>query len=695
MMTKKNLAKAVTLSVLLMMPYGMAWASEYDMAIDVDDDTYNKIYVNGKPVRTDNDNGEFIYDFGVEDVTIKNIINDRFSAIQSDNDDTNEKIIIKNKVNIDLRQGYVDWANDSLTGIEARGGVLIDRRFGGNITLNSTNAGGEGIWLLQNSKVFAGDGDIIIQRSSNESNGYDEVSGIEYWGEEGSMLVKGTGTIDVTNITKDDSMTQPTVAYGIAHDSGTAGNTLILGYQGNYSDEDLAKFTNDNLEKAVREGNLEKVTINATAEMDNGYAIAGGILWQPQNGKNADDVIATGALDITVKATSAYEYSEMYPGDPTLILTTGTMAIGLDNGFIGGNHDPNMDSLPDSMVDTIMVIKSTDIEAVATDTGNFYVNACGLNTDAFAKEYKAETTLLEKSTILATATGNTKVTATGILASDNGLGVHLRELEEAPFYEYYLKYKDGGNSSVSTSDITITTTTNGGKEVENVGIKASGADVNVNGAANITAIANALEDKENNKVYGLWSTFGGNITINGQTTISTTGGQDIAVVAGTENWTDVTAAPDGGTNIINLNYGAGSDITGDIISGYGGNITIGNADGISTLSTRNSAGTLNLSGDALSANGGKLSINLTSGSTWTGRADDYQDADSANWADKHEEQFNPKFSHDIAASGEVSVKLAQGATWNVTGQSWISVLNGNGVVDLRRQRCCTHWQGKR
>lgn len=56
----------------------------------------------------------------------------------------------------------------------------------------------------------------------------------------------------------------------------------------------------------------------------------------------------------------------------------------------------------------------------------------------------------------------------------------------------------------------------------------------------------------------------------------------------------------------------------------------------------------------------------------------------ASWADKHEEQFNPKFSHDIAASGDVSVNLAQGATWNVTGQSWLTKLEGTGgIIDMR------------
>ena len=36
----KNLAKAVTLSVLLMLPYGMAWAKTFEYAITGADDTY-------------------------------------------------------------------------------------------------------------------------------------------------------------------------------------------------------------------------------------------------------------------------------------------------------------------------------------------------------------------------------------------------------------------------------------------------------------------------------------------------------------------------------------------------------------------------------------------------------------------------------------------------------------------------------
>lgn len=59
MMTKKNLAKAVTLSVLLMLPYGMAQAATtYTEAISGADDKYTE------PQKTyDKDTNTYIYNF--------------------------------------------------------------------------------------------------------------------------------------------------------------------------------------------------------------------------------------------------------------------------------------------------------------------------------------------------------------------------------------------------------------------------------------------------------------------------------------------------------------------------------------------------------------------------------------------------------------------------------------------------------
>ena len=677
---KKNLAKAVTLSVLLMLPYGMAQASVYDATISGKDDTY------GADIKTyDDEKGAYVYDFK-DETTIKKETDTGYYGINAKGND----IIINNKLNIEITQGYYGSSASagSVFGIYAYPGCTVDRRFGGDITLYGDDKGGIGVYVAENGKLLLGDGNITITRKATKNAYFSDMPvGINFSGGNGAIAAKGSGTIKVTDETDNNyNYSQPAGAYGIAFDYGDAGNTLILGYNGDYSDSDLAKFQKDNLKDIVANETLEKVDIITEAKAATDYAESAGISWNQafQSDVDGSNVIAAGKLNITAKATSNMKISDEelnYPGAEIYKYNEISSASGIVNSQ-QWSQDEDEEDYKD--VDTNIVAKSVDIDAEATNNGNLFVGAYGINSNSKIENISATTTLLEASEIDATATGNGKVKANGILAEGNGLVMKYRVENYQPVY--YLEYKEGGKVDVSTSDITITTTTNGGKEVENVGIKASGANVNVNGIANIIAIANDLQDKENNKVYGLWSTFGGNININGTTTISTTGGQDIAVVAGTEDWTDVTANPDGGTNNINLNYGLGSDIKGDIISGYGGNITIGNAEsGISTLSTRNSAGTLTLTGDALSANGGKLSINLTSGSTWTGRADDYQDADLANWADKHEAQFNPKFSHEIAASGDVSVTLAKGATWNVTGQSWISELNGNGIVDLTKE----------
>ena len=367
------------------------------------------------------------------------------------------------------------------------------------------------------------------------------------------------------------------------------------------------------------------------------------------NIKNGKNIIAAGKTNVHIKVNSSRPAS-----------SNGSIAnaVGVQVSNLGTQQD------------YIIALKSIKVNTEVKNESNGSILSAGMLSSAIGNTAKSLISVNELSDIDVKVEGKT--------GSLKVYGVNSTSMME-------------GNSEIKLSDVDIYTNTIGGESVENVGIKGDAGIVNVIGKANISVTANDLLDKEKNKVYGIWTTNGGNITINGKTTISTSGGQDIAVVAGTEGWKlgedgKLPVVEENGINTVNLNYqnGAGSNIKGDIISGYGGNITIGKADGISTLSTRNNAGTLNLTGDALSANGGKLSINLTSGSTWTGRADDYQDADLASWADKHEAQFNPKFSHDIAASGDVSVYLAQGATWNVTGQSWISELNGNGVVDLTK-----------
>lgn len=136
-----------------------------------------------------------------------------------------------------------------------------------------------------------------------------------------------------------------------------------------------------------------------------------------------------------------------------------------------------------------------------------------------------------------------------------------------------------------------------------------------------------------------------------------------------------------GTDAITLSYGAASNITGDIVAIKNGQITISPIEG--TTSRKDTATTMYLKGDVIAANGGKIDLKFGNGSHWVGRTDDYKDADSADWNETHSSIFTPSFSAPVTSSGSVSVNLGEGSTWTLTGQSWLSSLQGsNNVIDL-------------
>ncbi len=125
----------------------------------------------------------------------------------------------------------------------------------------------------------------------------------------------------------------------------------------------------------------------------------------------------------------------------------------------------------------------------------------------------------------------------------------------------------------------------------------------------------------------------------------------------------------------------GTRIFGDLVAGQNGEIDFELSQGSGTT-VMTESGNVDLeesdediTGNALAANGGVINLTLGSGVVWSGRADDYQDADSEGW--NHDEIFTPEFSKDITKSGDVNVTL-NGAYWNVTGQSWVTTLSGSG-----------------
>ena len=623
MMTKKNLAKAVTLSVLLMLPYGMAQAATtYTEAISGADDNYTadiKSY--------DKDTDTYIYNFSENDK-----LDVEGTAIDGEN-----SIKINNRLDIIADIHAILISGD-------KNNVLIDRQYGGNINSTST----ESVILLngQNNKLFLGNGIIKLNQKGAAGSGVLEI-------DQGNnnLIVYGEGILKGKNLSKSGTKSID----GVLINEAFGSNKIILGYKSNqneYNNDYFNKFDNsNNYHDLVDE--LGEVSIflknYVTKEQQNSGSGTRGLFINTNipNTENGKNIIAAGKTNVHIKVNSSRPASS--------------------NGSIANAVGVQVSNLA-TQQDYIIALKSIKVNTEVKNESNGSILSAGMLSSAIGNTAKSLISVNELSDI--------DVKVEGITGSLKVYGVNSTSMME-------------GNSEIKLSDVDIYTNTIGGESVENVGIKGDAGIVNVIGKANISVTANDLLDKEKNKVYGIWSTNGGNININGTTEISTSGGQDIAVVAGTEAWKlgedgKLPVVGENGINTVNLNYqnGAGSEIKGDIISGYGGNITIGNADGISTLSTRNNAGTLKLTGDALSANGGKLSINLTSGSTWTGRADDYQDADLKEQVESG--FFNPKFSHEIAASGTVNVNLGEGAKWDVTGQSWLTKLEGTGgVIDMR------------
>ena len=217
-----------------------------------------------------------------------------------------------------------------------------------------------------------------------------------------------------------------------------------------------------------------------------------------------------------------------------------------------------------------------------------------------------------------------------------------------------------------------------------------GAEINLSGVNDIRTYYGDPND-EHTSERAVWAYKGANITLDGTTNISTykyevsPENRDIAIAAGTAtelDKDDFTEEALGKVEMasVNLNYQAGSSISGDILAAYGGEVNIED-NNITTASVgRNSGATgINITGDLLAGNTGKLTVDLGNGGSLTGRADDYGDAST-----EHITLYNPAFSSNIIQGGDVTLNMGDGSQWNVQGQSWITNVNatGNVLIDL-------------
>ena len=181
----------------------------------------------------------------------------------------------------------------------------------------------------------------------------------------------------------------------------------------------------------------------------------------------------------------------------------------------------------------------------------------------------------------------------------------------------------------------------------------------------------------------IWAYDKANIEINGSTLISTDryeetaeaqkgNSADIAIAAGTAvNLTKdmVNAEIDDAERAkVTLNYGANSEIKGDILAAYAGQVDIAAKSDV----TRSNSAKIDITGNLLAGNNGVLNVNLGNGGTLIGRADDYGDAGTVENNDHGTTFFNPAFSSEILTGGEVNLTMGEGSKWTVTGQSWIT-----------------------
>ena len=253
----------------------------------------------------------------------------------------------------------------------------------------------------------------------------------------------------------------------------------------------------------------------------------------------------------------------------------------------------------------------------------------------------------------------------------------------------------GGLDGKNTVD-NVTT----GMDVVSALYAEKGAEINLSGYNNIYTYYSDPSDEHTSERV-VWAYDTADINIDGYTNIGTTlynespNSKDIAIAAGTATklTADEVNAPVADRATVTLNYDnfttndgkqAVSEITGDILSAYAGQVDIAG---------KSADAGIKINGNLLAGNNGILNVNLGKGGVLTGRADDYGDAGAnpsgvgdGNDGHQSSEFFDPAFSSEIFKGGEVNLTMGENSRWNVTGQSWITrintVENSNAIIDL-------------
>lgn len=295
-----------------------------------------------------------------------------------------------------------------------------------------------------------------------------------------------------------------------------------------------------------------------------------------------------------------------------------------------------------------------------------------------------------------------------IYANGSGSNVYGKEVEGVTASNYVYSaavIEDAGDIDTESNEDTNKFY---GKKFVSALYAENGANIELNGENVIGTWADSGDSSTLERTVWAYSsdeTIGSSINITGASIIGTDrystspNSADVAIAAGTatdlsksdvKNFVNEEKNGNAERSTVTFKYdnfddGKSSSISGDILAAYAGLVDI---------STDNSEAGINITGNLLAGNNGILSVDLGKGGVLTGRADDYGNAgyvdDGRVGSDLNGEQktfYDPAFSSTIFSGGNVGLKMGAGSRWNVTGQSWITSIdtsNANGETQNER-----------
>lgn len=596
----------------------------------------------------DNDNSNITLSAGEKlEISVKGNSDDRVASITSIKSSNTQKGNTQKGVSLQV-QGNTDNLNNPVINISAEGSgypsvIAVKAEnsnfrasaSNGDISISANNAN-QGVAYALNlkgsvdSELTADNGNIMIS-SSVGKHSTSSGDSLGAWLTDSSLTLKGkTIEFDTSNNSTNDGAR----SYSILS-SGSDGNMTI-------------------------EEGSENLTINTFSLSNNSYSI--------YNNGSTIDLHLSNYVEINTDGYGIYSgiagVTKVSAGSE---VSSGSVVINADRyGIYSANAGR-----------TTVSAGSVEINAGTITHEGFGDGIALLSSNTQLSSNKAITTLLA-------AHGNT---FRGIVGANQNASVSISTVEGTNVFNAY-----GNRAEYSATNLPSAV------------YATEGGEVTIDAGDGLNRIQAEFNTRDGNPAANdieraVWARSGGSITINGRTIVAAShaaldengnvvdethlsNALGVALAAGyvEEDLLESGELPTPESlSTINLNYQGSSQIVGDVVSAYSGDLNV---------SPQPEGGTLLLYGNALAGNGGKLNVNLGENGVWIGRSDDYGDAGLPSLDDNgHQNFFSPVFSHSIVQGGQVNVTMGSNSVWRVNGQSWLTTLQTadnaeNVVVDM-------------